>query len=81
MPPTCADGGSGALVSPRGINGTITDRDSSLDELISWLMQSGAEINAVIVRNVEGSASSNFTLIQVPVGDSSQRATLTRERP
>ena len=56
MSPTCADGGSIASASPGPPDGTITDRDSSLDALISWLKHSGAEINDVVVRNVEGTS-------------------------
>ena len=41
------------------------DRDRSLDNLISSLTQSGAEINDVVVRNVEGN---HLPLLQPNVG-------------
>jgi len=80
MPPTGADGNSVESGSPGYINQLIAGRDSSLDGLISWLTQSGAEINGVVVRNVEGKRFSHFTLIQAPDGVSLQLATSTRER-
>ena len=80
MPPACVDGNSMISAPPGSPSGMIIDRDSSLDGLISWLTQSGAEINGVVVRNVEGKRFSHFTLIQAPDGVSLQLATSTRER-
>jgi hypothetical protein len=54
MPPTCAHGNLIISAPPEPPSGMITDRDFSLDDLISWLIRSGAEINGVVVRNVEG---------------------------
>ena len=80
MPPTGADGNSVESGSPGYINQLIAGRDSSLDGLITWLIKSGAEINSVVVRNVEGKSFSRFRLIQAPDEDSLQLATSTRER-